>query len=208
MRSYKQIIFIENDKRTKTLNKFRDLVENYFRRTEYDYNRDPILDSEGEELRKEINHLLSDVDFIVNASGTSTVIRYTPPPAIGGYIQDVNLLRNIFNLHLYQITPINVLDMIDVSLGVYQADRKNSIIRAINPFFWLYRIYKWIVKLPFMLLADAGFNSSKIEGSLAGKIFKLLYEIFLLFVAVLTALQILGYFDLIVNMKNLIDSIF
>lgn len=205
---HKMIPVWENTRRINKLLEFRELVVKYFSDLNYDYRGDPELTEESQKNRQKINLMLQEVDLLVKASGKSPVITYTPPPAIGGYIQNINIIHNIFNLSFYQITPINVLDMIDVARGIYLKDRVNSIIRTFNPFFWISFPYKWLVSLPIKLLENAGFNVNKIQSSFFGKILKLISEILTIFLTYLTIIQILGYYSAIDSIKYFLNNIF
>jgi len=127
---------------------------------------------------------------------------YTPPPVVGGYVQQVDLIINFFNLGNFGTGVKEVLDWIDRSIGVYENDKRRAFIRTFNPFFWLGLLVDYIVAIPFSLLAKAGFNRTKIEDSFIGRIAKfVLYVVTLLgallgiIASLLTIVQVLGYLD-------------
>jgi hypothetical protein len=118
------------------------------------------------------------------------------------------LIDNLFNLNNYHIAPISALDIVDKSLGIYRSDEISSVLRTINPFFWILQVFYWFGSIPFKLLANAGFNAEKIANTFGGKILKLLFEIIGILAAILTILQILGYSNLIQIIKERIDTFF
>jgi hypothetical protein len=124
---------------------------------------------------------------------------------IGGYRQDINLVTNVFNLHRYEIEPNNLLDFIDRSIGRYEHDRIYSILRTINPFYWLGRILDLIISLPFRFLQNAGIKTKKFEESIFGKVAKLILSLVTLVASSLTILKILDYLD---PVKNFIEELF
>lgn len=107
---------------------------------------------------------------------------YTPPPAIGGCIQNIDLIDNLFNLQNYDIEVQTLIDIIDRALGIYERDLKNSIIRTLNLFFWLEKSLELISSLPFYLLGSVGFNRLRLETSDIGKLVKFIIKLITIFV--------------------------
>ncbi|MCH8907849.1 MAG: hypothetical protein IH840_12235, partial [Candidatus Heimdallarchaeota archaeon] len=63
---------------------------------------------ESEEARRarvKTNRLLDECRSIIVLAGVSPIITYTPPPAIGGYVQRIDIFTNLFNLHNFEISP-------------------------------------------------------------------------------------------------------
>lgn len=206
MNHYTQIPFWENKKRQRELTDFRELVVNYFKDLEYDYSGDPIVDEVGMKIRSSINKKIDGVGYIINSAGVSTKITHYPAPAVGGHITRIDLIENTFNLRSFGIMSVEVIDQIDKALGVYEANFTSSVIRTFNPFFWLGRLFMWLASLPFKLLAHAGFDVVKIQGTLLGKTLKLISDSVVLFGGVLVILQTLGYVGVLANLKALIDG--
>jgi len=145
--------------------------------------------------RVEINRTMEEIHSIIMLSGINPVIIYTPPPAVGGYVQNVDVVYNIFNLHRFDIPPQALIDYIDRAIGVYASNSSRSFMRTVNPFYWIGRILESIVRIPFVLLGKAGFNQNKVETSLPGKILKGLLYLIIVFASFLTVLQLTGYLD-------------
>lgn len=202
---YNKITVFENRRRVRALEEFRELVNGYFDNIEYNWMADePIEDQRAQDIRSQINLRLRRASRIVYLAGVSTIFYYHPPPAVGGLAGEVDLLANIFNLHRLQLDIRKVLDHIDRALGVYNDDRTNSTIRTYNPFFWIGMVFNYLVSLPFVLLGKVGFNQSKIEESIIGKIAKILFQLMIWIAAFLTILHLLGYLD---DFKSMISNL-
>ena len=207
---YNKITIFENRRRVRALEEFRELVNGYFDNIEYDWMADePIEDQRAQDIRSQINLKLNRASRVVYLSGVSTIFYYHSPPAVGGLAGEVELLANIFNLHRLQLDIRKVLDPIDRALGVYNDDRVNSILRTITPFFWIGMVFNYLVSLPFALLRKVGFNQSRIEESIMGRVSKIFFHLILGIASFLAILHYLGYlnsFRLMIN--NLIKLIF
>lgn len=202
---YNKITIFENRRRVRVLEEFRELVNGYFDNIEYDWMADePIEDQRAQDIRSQINLKLNRASRVVHLSGVSTIFYYHSPPAVGGLAGEVELLANIFNLHRLQLDIRKVLDPIDRTLGVYNDDRVNSILRTITPFFWIGMVFNYLVSLPFVLLGKVGFDRSKIEENIIGKIAKTFFHLIIGIASFLTILHLLGYLE---NFRSLINNL-
>ena len=195
---YKKITYWENRKRVKLLSKFRDLVVDYFNNVEYNFLH--IKENQNTlRIRQEINLHLDRVYSYIIYTGVNPKIYYSPPPAVGGIAGNIDLIHNIFNLHMFDIPVQNLIDFIDRAIGIYEEDKINSLLRTFNPFFWLGRLVDFIVGIPFKFIGKIGFNREKVEASIVGKIIKgilyLLVTASTAFLTFLTILEKLGYLN-------------
>jgi len=184
---------------------FRNSVIDYFNNCEYgDYlTRDFSENDKARCLRSTLNrNLLSIQDIVYYADVTSHII-YTPPPIVGGYVQNINLISNIFHLYQYEIEPKYLLDFIDRAIGVYKNDQIKSLLRTFNLFFWIGILLDFIVSAPFKLLGRAGISTKEIEESNLGKIAKLILYITSLAAGVVSIAQPLGWLDHLKKMIGL-----
>ena len=196
MRLFNEILIWENKRRVQKLFEFRADVVEYFSNSKYEWmNRDRVENDKSQAARQKLNRALEYTHDVLICSGTGTRIRYTPPAAIGGYIQDLDLVENIFNLQNYQISPHNLLDIIDRAIGIYESDQSSAVIRALNPFFYLEIFLDWISTVPFKLLAKLGFNQVKAQESFIGRIFKGLVYLITALASILTVLQLIDHLD-------------
>lgn len=196
MQYYSAIPFWENKRRLQVLNKFRSLVVNYYKNSNYSWQAGGRIEKdEARQARTEINLILHDAHKVIIYSGVSIVVQYTPPPAIGGYIQNLDVIQNMFILHQFQMGKNAVIDIIDRSIGIYQTDQSLCFRRTINPFWWIAKLFTWFVSLPFKLLGTVGFDQKKAEESLIGKIIKAFLYLITVFASLLTILDLLGLVD-------------
>lgn len=205
MRYYKKITIWGNIDRTIKLVNFRNLVVEYFNNIEYEYMGFEITENDkAREIRPKINIIIEEIHSIILASGLSTILIYTPPPAIGGYIRNIDLIQNIFMLHHWQIKPNELTDKIERSIGIYENDKKHALLRMFNPFYWIGQIIDLIVDIPFSIIGKLGFNQYKIENSPIGKLVRGILYLITVFAALLTVIDKLGYLE---NFKNILSRI-
>lgn len=159
MRPVERIAAIENAKRIDVLANFRTLVVEYFNNSRLEgFVGNRIEQPPAKAARVEINKLLAKVEPIVSAAHVFTVVTWTPAPAVGGYIQHVELVHNIFNLGHFEIPPTQVIDILDQAIGVYENNRQKAQIRLYNPLFYVGLLLDWIAKSPFTIARRAGFD--------------------------------------------------
>lgn len=202
MRNYKKLFFWENIKRTKYLINFKDLIVKYFNNIEASlHNRNSEENNEAIKIRSQINHLVRKASIFIYESDISASITYFPPPITGRSPFRIDLLEGIFNLDSFEIPHQNLLDLIERSIGIYESDKTNSLIRTINPFFWIYLAIDFLASVPFKILEIAGFNAKETENSLVGKIVKSAIGFIIVFAAFLTVLEKLGWLE---NFKSIL----
>ena len=101
---------------------------------------------------------------IIAAAGVSQLITWTPPPAVGGYVQQIHVFPNLFELDRFQIPHDHAVDFIERAIGVYQSDRPAAFRRTINHLWWLFRGLLWFARIPFVFLGAVGFDAARAEG--------------------------------------------
>ena len=188
MSSYKKISFFENRKRIQTLIAYRNLVIKYFNSNQTDT-----------EARLKINLIMREIRNIILYAGINPLLTYTPPPLVGGYIQRIDLVLNIFILQDFQIPPQNLLDVVEQAIDIYKSNTISALIRLFNPFFYLGIIFNLLAQVPFVLIENAGFNRQKAEESIGGRLIKgfvyIMSSIVTMVTSVLTILHLLGYLE-------------
>lgn len=156
------------------------------------------------EAREKINRIMNEIQRIIFYAGVQTVVQYIPPAVTGGYIQNIDLIENIFNLFTYKIPQNRLIDSVDRAIGVYENNKLPAFLRAINPFFYIGLLLDLIVRFPFVLIERAGFDGQKAESSLIGRAIKAIFYIISLLAALLTVLQLLDYLE---PVKEVVKSI-
>lgn len=188
MDSYNNITVWENSRRLRALNEFRNDVLCYFEHSQI-IRRGlarprRIEHAEASEARRRINHSLVQVQHFMKAAGVAASISIVLP-ASGGYEKQIDVIANLFRLHQLQIPGSDAVSLIEQAEGVYRSDRPSALRRTLNPLWWLYRGFLWILRIPFVVLGAVGFDAARAEASVWGKAVKLL-------VAVSALLQILN----------------
>ena len=138
---------------------------------------------------------MDEAHDIILYSGINPSITWSPPPAIDGYVRNIDLVQNIFNLDRFQITGNKVLDFVDRSIGIYEANHRSAALRVINPFFYLGLLFEAISELPFVAIAKLGFNRQKAESSAIGRLVKGVLYLVTVTAAFLTVLELLGFIE-------------
>jgi hypothetical protein len=135
---YKDIPFWENSARLKLLTHFRSLVKTYFENSILNmvtgsYNEKP----EATDAKKAINLIMKNAYTIISHAEIKTYTASTPSVSVKGRGKNIDLILNIFNLASNNIEPDIAIDYIDQAIAVYKDNRIASLIRVINPFFWM-----------------------------------------------------------------------
>ena len=184
MKNYRKITCYENSRRLRKLSEFREQVSLYSSRGDYESD-------EVNRVQTKINLMMQEVSKIVFAAEIDTNMQRVPPPAVGGPIANVEVISNIFSLSQLGI-PINtVINFLERSIGVYQSDRRNSLFRTFNPIWWIGRI----AYIPFRIIGAAGFNATRVEQSIVGRLFVVVIQFSTLIATLLTIFYHLDVLD-------------
>ena len=146
MKPYDKLTIIRNRHRTRDLRRFREVVETYFEQTEYVADDMPVDWDGARAARSQINRMLPRVIQIVHAAGLDASTAGTTGP--GPTMADVEALRNIFNARYADGADQEILDIIDMALGVYEASRFNALWRTVNPFHYAVTALVFVASLP------------------------------------------------------------
>jgi len=149
----------------------------------------------AKDARVLICRIIDKVNAIIYAAEIIPIIQYSPPPLIGGRSHNIDLVLNIFNLHRFQIHPNHLIDSIDRAIGIYTDNHHASVVRMLNPFYYIGFCFEAMSQIPFDILGKAGFNQNKIQHSLVGRIAKGIIYMFGALASVLTVLQLLGLLE-------------
>jgi hypothetical protein len=123
--------------------------------------------------------------------GHTLTVFYSPPPAMGGFAGNLNVIENLFQLARFRIPFSKALDLLDRAIGRYERLEKQLYRQMFNPFFWVWIGFTGLLRVPFKILKAAGYNSEAIEQSRGGRFVKVVEGV--AFVAgVLQALSLLG----------------
>lgn len=142
MKFYKKIDYFSNKSRIKSLVDFRDNIVWYFNsRRPSDYDMRLYDTDESKLFRTKINLSLDKVRNILYNANVSTTGHYKAP--FGAYIvENMDFLANIFNTQGIQE---QIVDMIEIWIGKYQDNEIPSLLRTINPFYWIQYVISFII---------------------------------------------------------------
>jgi len=135
----------------------------------------PTMNNKAQQARFQINSIMDDVLLSFDLLDLTHSITYRPPPMFGGYIQNIDLIGNLFSLWQFEISPQFAFDCTDRAIGAYERECRRLFRKSFNPLYWLGIFIVWVLRLPFKLLGAAGFDATKVEESFFGKLLKLIW---------------------------------
>ena len=193
LKHYKAISVWENRRRLLRLSEFGQHLQEYLAH----------MGSAGDETkrasaRSAINMSLQETIEIVEAANVSLSISYTPSPLAGGRTTYTNLMHDIFNLPQFPgQDPYGLLiDRIQRAYGVYVANDRASLLRTLNPIWWVFQVLELLLRLPFYALGAAGFDSNRIEASALGRLLKLAIMLLTSAASTIYLLDVAGLIDI------------
>lgn len=146
MKPYDKLTIIRNRHRVRELRQFRDLVEAYFEGSEYATDNLPVDWEGARRARSHINQMLPSVMQIVHSARLDAPVTGGGDP--GPAVADVKVLRNIFNARYTEGAEQEILDVIDMAIGVYNANRFSALVRTVNPFHYTFTALAYIGRIP------------------------------------------------------------
>lgn len=149
---YDKLTILRNRSRARDLRLFRNLVETYFERAEYVAEDSPVDWEGARAARSRINQMLPRVIQIVRAAGLEAAAATTDLRLVA----DVTILRNIFGARYVDGTDQEILDLIDMALGVYEASRFTALVRTFNPFHYALEALAYVASTPRRALTALG----------------------------------------------------
>jgi hypothetical protein len=135
---YKEITFRENRVRLRLLMEFRTLVSRYFDNSTLNMLEGCYVEKpEASEARSSINPIIQLAYKIIRLADVKTSSASNSSVTAGTKGQNIDLILNIFNLGRNNIPPGAALDYIDEAIDVYKSNNLPSLMRTLNPFFWI-----------------------------------------------------------------------
>ncbi len=147
MKPYDKLTIVRNRHRARDLRIFREWVEVYFERAEYDAQDDLPVDWKAvQAARSQINRMLPRILQIVHATklGAPNAAVTDPGPTVG----EVEVLHKIFTARIADGTDQEILDLLDMALGVYEDSRFSALARTVNPLYYVGTALTYVVSLP------------------------------------------------------------
>lgn len=210
MAAFNKMTIWEVDKRTKLLERFLDLLYDYYNNVVYtDYFQAEPNES-GLQARREINAIMDEVRESMYLCDINTTVTVRDPPVIGGRSRSFTLLDNLYLIHQFDGDPKMLIDFVEQAIGKYKGSRSKAVIRTFNPFFWLNELIAFLFSLPFQLLVSTGLIS--LETAKPRSIIGLLKSLFIFIgtlitylVGIISIAEKLGYLNIL---KKLVEHIF
>jgi len=161
MTPHHRITLLANRHRARELRDFRALVVDYFARAERDPDGVPFDWEGAQTARSQIHRMLPRVVQVVRAAGlgggTSAPGDTDPGPALGR----VEVLQRIFSPGRADGPDQEVLDVLDMALGVYEGDRLAAVVRSASPFHYAGVLLRYLGRLPRRMLATLGLGAGR-----------------------------------------------
>ena len=196
MTHYRRMTIFRNLQSLRTLKKFKRLAERYFENVDYgSYGLTAIEKPKAKALRSRLNLMLERTKRALALAGLSPDVCDESRPGAAEHEEAVYLAENIFNLHQLKISPQTLLDSVERAIGIYRDDKFRSLIRTLNPFFWLSVVLDCASSLPFAILGALGCNRSRIEDTRVGKLLKAGFRVAVVVTALAVILHHQGYLD-------------
>jgi|GEM_PF-684161 len=198
MAHYKRMTIFQNLECIRTLKTFRKLVDRYFESVDYgSYGLTVVENSKAREIRSQLNLTSERAKRGLSSAEVSPDISDASRPTEAGKEEGLYLIDNIFNLHELKISPQTLLDYVERAIGVYRDDKFKSLIRTLNPLFWLSVVLDYMSSFPFAILGTLGFNRSKLENGSFGKFSKGCFRVAVVVTVLAVTLYDQGYLDAI-----------
>lgn len=153
MQPYDRITILRNRFRARDLRVFRDRVRRYFEQLEYETESQPVDRDALQTARAEINRMLPRITQIVEAAdlgGSAGAAARSPAT------RAVEILHNIFSPRYGPDSYQEILDVIDMAVGAYDANLYAALLRTINPFHYVMAVLGFVGGLPRRALVAIG----------------------------------------------------
>ncbi len=163
---------------------FRALVQRYWQNRPVD-RRDGFAKARGEaqperpesrEFRVQIAARIPEIKLLANELGTHLIYQSYPAPMMGGGpVIPISIFDAIVNRDLGH-KPLSedvILDGINQCIGAAAAERRRAGWRLANPFNWFVSGAAYLLRIPFIVMREAGVPP-KVEETIAAHAFKVL----------------------------------
>jgi hypothetical protein len=145
---YKEITFRENRARLSLLMEFQNLVARYFDNSTLNMLEGCYAEKpEASEARSGITPIIQKAYRIIRLADIKTSSASTSSIAVEIKGKNIDLILNIFNLGRNNIPPGAAIAYIEEAIDVYKFNRLPSLIRTLNPFFWITILFSNIAEV-------------------------------------------------------------
>lgn len=162
-----QLTLIRNRQRVRELWQFRDMVDAWFARSERDEHDMPVDWEGAQAVRSRINQALPRILQIVQAAGIGRSLRIDTHTDPGLRIGRIDVLERIFSASYSNGLDQEIFDVIDMALGMYEADRFGAAMRTVNPLHYAGALLGFIGRVPRRFVRALGFGRGSRVASLS-----------------------------------------
>lgn len=171
---YRRIPVWETNRRIRVLKEYIRLVAEYatLSSKSEDFETREQADTTRQQLsarRMDLDIQLQNAEHVVQGSGISPLVTWSPPPMVGGYPHQVDLMADMFQLEQHGIDFSALSDVLLRAMGVYQQDKTAAWLRTLNPFYWISVPIEWASYLPFRIIGFLGQDADRASQSLLGR---------------------------------------
>lgn len=131
-------------------------------------------------------------------SGVPIELLSYPAPAVGGPVVRVNLFQAILHDDSHGgVGRSRIEDVLNQTVGACEErfERERRYLR--NPLNWIKEALVFVLRIPFLLVKATGFDVGKVEDQLWAKLFKLLYLLALVYIALRLGIAKAGIAELL-----------
>ncbi len=126
------------------------------------------MNATAQKARHDMNRMLGDVLVSLSRFSIPHVVYYQPPPRLGGYPQNVDIILNVFSLWEFQVGSERVFDTIDRAIGTYERECKKLFRKLFNPLYWLGMLLVQFLRIPSKLRGAGAADVPGTDPSLFG----------------------------------------
>jgi hypothetical protein len=161
MKPHDKLTIFRNRHRVQELTLFRELVESYFAQSERDPDDVPLDWAGAQAARSRINQMLPRILQIVRAAGLGPALATGTTTDPGFPLGRIEVLRRIFASRDDEGAEQEILDVLDMAVGVYQGDRYLALARTFNPLHYLGVALAFLGRGPRRVLAALGLGGQR-----------------------------------------------
>jgi len=176
--------YFEAERNERLLRRFKKLALAYWgtKKTQQDeqeaeYHADPDPDAGGNpNLRRQLNEMQTEALQLGKRLGVNVILEWYPPPAVGGPVINTDIFSAAVDQSMIsygRLPEQGIIDALDQCIGAASALRRKAAWRMVSPWWWVVDIPALILRVPFLILRQAGV-SPKIEESIFSQVFKVL----------------------------------
>jgi len=172
----------------KALLEFRDLMAEFWAARKEHRDLEKFA-----RLREQIAMRITEVQEYTERLGLGTVLHSFPAPAFAGSAPVVTL--NIFECVLdpdrghEPVDNLLIFDFVNTAIGAAHTAKRRGLVRLLSPWYWVIDLTGFVLRVPFLILRQAGLPAT-VEENFAAMIIKVLEFALIVWVALRFGLRL------------------